>query len=579
MHPCPCFHSTWFFDLNGGRTEYVITIACLVGKSRMKGEKIVTNLVPYGAEKPRSGMVKDMGNDRADIFWDPPKGEFTKYTLCVDKMSNATFSGQDIATGRFMRSTSINSRASTAKGSRSRENLGTGGSQVNLSASVDPLPAPDDLDDAAAHVRVMENLSNKLTTYTILGLEPGEKYGIELCTKTGNVSTRNPIYDMILTKPMPPRGFRSSDVSPLSAVIHWLPPEGNSCLRGFQIQITTGTDAKVLKDVAVPKTAKQFTILGLTPGQDFDVSITSLCVAEEGRRTESAKSILNVTTELEKVRNFALESAKTNSLSLKWDPPVVTAQNLKFKLTLTFLASVEEESLEYLFVPAKRPPQQVQDDEDDDDDARVVHFDHEEDSPGNGPSKAEKYKNLLAFTRTVEVNGDCKTCMFDDLPAEVGAGVPFSCVIYASCVTAKENEAKSAEIKEVFLTKPYPPTGLAPLADSKFSVQWKRSLTKHVRDYRVLLTVFNPDDTVAASSEEIVHLNDSQQAVVSHAFNLTDIAVDTLVEVKVASLVSMASINKKSRSEDAVGKFVVAENLRFRLPDLDSTAASKVGQP
>jgi hypothetical protein len=25
---------------NGGRTEYVITIACMIGKSRMKGEKV-----------------------------------------------------------------------------------------------------------------------------------------------------------------------------------------------------------------------------------------------------------------------------------------------------------------------------------------------------------------------------------------------------------------------------------------------------------------------------------------------------------------------------------------------------------
>ncbi len=47
-----------FYDLHGGRREYVITIACMIGKSRMKGEKVVTNLVPYGPEKPRSGMVK-----------------------------------------------------------------------------------------------------------------------------------------------------------------------------------------------------------------------------------------------------------------------------------------------------------------------------------------------------------------------------------------------------------------------------------------------------------------------------------------------------------------------------------------
>jgi len=40
--------------------------SCMIGKSRMKGEKIVTNLVPYGPEKPRSGMVKNAGTDQVN---------------------------------------------------------------------------------------------------------------------------------------------------------------------------------------------------------------------------------------------------------------------------------------------------------------------------------------------------------------------------------------------------------------------------------------------------------------------------------------------------------------------------------
>ena len=37
----------------GGRTEYIVTIACVIGRSRMKGERIVTNLLPYAPVKPR----------------------------------------------------------------------------------------------------------------------------------------------------------------------------------------------------------------------------------------------------------------------------------------------------------------------------------------------------------------------------------------------------------------------------------------------------------------------------------------------------------------------------------------------
>ena len=74
----PYFFSSWFLDLAGGTTEYVVTIACIVGKSRMKGEKLVTHLLPYGPEKPRSGMVKESdgnpGTNQIEVFWEPPRG-------------------------------------------------------------------------------------------------------------------------------------------------------------------------------------------------------------------------------------------------------------------------------------------------------------------------------------------------------------------------------------------------------------------------------------------------------------------------------------------------------------------------
>ena len=89
-------YDTWFYDLDGGRTEYVITIACMIGKSRMKGEKVVTNLVPYGPERPRAGMIKSAETDQAEIQWDPPKGEFTKYTLVIEKISHLKITLEDL---------------------------------------------------------------------------------------------------------------------------------------------------------------------------------------------------------------------------------------------------------------------------------------------------------------------------------------------------------------------------------------------------------------------------------------------------------------------------------------------------
>ena len=86
-------YEAWFRDLQGGRTEYVITIACMVGRSRMKGEKIVTHLVPYGPEKPRAGMVKSVSPKQVEVFWDPPKGEFSKYIMTIIKLNAAPATG------------------------------------------------------------------------------------------------------------------------------------------------------------------------------------------------------------------------------------------------------------------------------------------------------------------------------------------------------------------------------------------------------------------------------------------------------------------------------------------------------
>ena len=47
---------------------FFLIFRCMIGKSRMKGEKVVTNLVPYGPEKPRAGMVKMAATDQAISF-------------------------------------------------------------------------------------------------------------------------------------------------------------------------------------------------------------------------------------------------------------------------------------------------------------------------------------------------------------------------------------------------------------------------------------------------------------------------------------------------------------------------------
>ena len=153
----------------------------MIGKSRMKGEKIVTSLVPYGAEKPSAGIIKSFSTYSVEIFWDPPKGDFGKYVLSIDKLSE-----KPIIKPESLIPMTIDNLA-------------------NWNSEFDITDNPDD--DLTREIRTIE-ISHKLRTYTILGLDPGEQYHIVLGTKTGNVNTRQSIEDIILTRPLPPKGMQ-----------------------------------------------------------------------------------------------------------------------------------------------------------------------------------------------------------------------------------------------------------------------------------------------------------------------------------------------------------------------------------
>ena len=60
----PTYH-TWFYDLHGGRTEYVITIACMIGRSRSERQNQNAKNISKRAEilsvysgDPKTGRVR-----------------------------------------------------------------------------------------------------------------------------------------------------------------------------------------------------------------------------------------------------------------------------------------------------------------------------------------------------------------------------------------------------------------------------------------------------------------------------------------------------------------------------------------
>ena len=297
-------YSAWFFDLQGGKTEYVVTIACVIGKSRMKGERIVTTLLPYGPEKPRAGVVKSITTDEVEIAWEPPKGGFTKYVLCVDPNIVSTLSPRNTGMGRaFYMNMNIGSTSSFGQISKDYTE---------------------------------RELSNQITDHKISGLSPGETYGIELKTKTGGRFTRRPVFETVMTKPQPVEEFTMGDIETTKATVKWVAPEGHKRLRAFNLLIES-MDNKIKRELAVThkvdKTFNSFLFENITQGSGFTVTIKSVCVFETLRTTSDEKK-LTFCTLPEAPSNLVLESRFPNSLTVKWDSPSLTQTTHKYKLSI-----------------------------------------------------------------------------------------------------------------------------------------------------------------------------------------------------------------------------------------------------
>ena len=88
--------------------------------------------------------------------------------------------------------------------------------------------------------------------------------------------------------------------------------------------------------MGVSKTTRSFTLTGLSPIQDYDVTMSALCVYS-GLRTESEKVTHAFTTLPERVRGLQLDHSTPNSIAVKWDYPLVT-QNIRFVTTVVVVS-------------------------------------------------------------------------------------------------------------------------------------------------------------------------------------------------------------------------------------------------
>ena len=288
-------YSTTFQDLQGGKTEYIVTIACVIGKSRMKGERIVTTLPPYGPEKPRGGRIfkhdeSDAKTEEVEIEWEPPKGGFTKYVLFVDSKVHPSEKPISRQLSRIYRNLDV-------------------GSAVSLGARDKDFTERE--------------LNHSLTSYKITGLLPGEAYRVSLLTKTGTRFTNHPVMETVMTAPHRVRDFTVTEAACTKVTITWSRPEAHHTrLKGYNF-IINSNDGKYKRDftqfLIADKIIQFHEFYDLQAATEYRVAIRAVCLFEK-LKTRSEEDHLTLCTLPEPPTSLSLESRYPNSLTVRWSP-------------------------------------------------------------------------------------------------------------------------------------------------------------------------------------------------------------------------------------------------------------------
>ena len=507
----------------------------------MKGEKLITYLLPYGAEKPRGGMVKEAdgnpGTNQIEIFWEPPRGDFTKYVLYITKIPNSKVSVTDLPAlpHSFNRLNSIQSKASVVPYNLSSAHISSNHSIIDQLQKY--------------------NINSKLTTYTISGLQPGEKYEAVLETETGTQletgrTTRQAIYDIILTKPLPPRNVDSNNITTNSCKFTWQHPEGCSCLVGYQILVKSGSDVK--NQYSLLKMNTSYTVRGLSAGTIYDIYLTTVCKAkreeyggDEERKTESAPVKVEIITHLEKIRNLQLDSSSHDYLSVKWD---TVSPNVYYTITIRSYNGIAGSELFPL-------------------DVSQLHEKQNEEGQIEEQRELQKLENFERVLK--EVSGEQRHYKFTDFPDKVGSGFPYEVEIVSTVKLSKESkdkEAVSEPVKKVFFTKPHPPSNIH--IDNNV-LKWDSSLTPHVTEYHLCWDILENDEKVTN-----VEPNNVRKVVVSgsirnnpsfHLSDLFDKQLDNskIVVIRIAAIVNFPNLDapfNERRSLEISEKFQINED-------------------
>jgi hypothetical protein len=237
--------------------------------------------------------------------------------------------------------------------------------------------------------------------------------------------------------------------------------------------------------------------------------------------------IYSTTTLPEKIRNLRLDNSTPNSLTIKWDAPVVSS-NYKYKVLISGKTGGEEEE------------------ETDEQDSLEWRFDQGD--PAAEAIELAKPK-MAEFVSTIEVPGDKTQYTLSKLPEIVGTGYAYSIDVSVVVVTSRENEVSSSSVNGVFLTKPLAPTNLRLDKDRPRGIMFHKSMTPYVLRYKIRWKPLDETEGVGEVVEAFVGaspVQDGSDSLISFVFPPT-LTVDTVYKVNVYAVVEAAGQTSESK--------------------------------
>ncbi|KAL6100569.1 fn1 [Pungitius sinensis] len=164
--------------------------------------------------------------------------------------------------------------------------------------------------------RLEEFVEAGQNSFTLENLSPGVEYNVSVVTVKDDMES-TPISTTITAEVPRLTDLTFRDVSDTTISLRWS-PLNTTAVTGYRITVVAaGESVPIFEDMVVPSTG-QYTVYGLEPGIDYDISV--ITVTENG---ESEPSTVTQQTSVPAPSDLGFDQVGPDSIQVTWVPPIV----------------------------------------------------------------------------------------------------------------------------------------------------------------------------------------------------------------------------------------------------------------